>query len=296
MLQLVKKKKHWFQKKINKVFVPLFLWIGITSCIPDPLVLEEVPSVRPEIVVATQMVGSRSVLVSLTKTFSALEVGVDKEPEEFLRKLAINDASITISGPRGGDSLSFEENGIYLGENLSLQAGETYELLVVSEEIGTVTATTTVQPQVDFTNVSADLYYEGLDDTLAVVSYEFDDPRETNWYMVNIQKVGEANLTNFVNPEAYTLLFEDEEFNGEQYKESYTFFPDGYVPGDTVLVSLSNISQDYFQFMKLRTEDRLSFLEFLSEPANYPSNVTGGKGFFNLYFPDVRVIAFERQL
>jgi hypothetical protein len=45
--------------------------------------------------------------------------------------------------------------------------------------------------------------------------------------------------------------------------------------------------------MKLRIDNRFSLVEFVSEPVNYPSNVAGGKGYFNLYIPDVRFFVFE---
>ena len=31
----------------------------------------------------------------------------------------------------------------------------------------------------------------------------------------------------------------------------------------------------------------------ISETVNYPSNVKGGKGFFNLYMPDVKLFVLE---
>jgi hypothetical protein len=58
-------------------------------------------------------------------------------------------------------------------------------------------------------------------------------------------------------------------------------------------VSISNISWEYYEFMELRMDNRFSFVEYLSEPVNYPSNVVGGKGFFNLYLPDFRIFVLE---
>lgn len=274
----------------------LLLLLSLVACVPEPLELKEIPDVEPEIVVATQMVGEQSVVVLLTRTFSALEESDDQSPEEFFKQIAINDAVVTISGPGGTEPLSFRENGLYTGVGLSFQAGETYELRIESETLGVVSATTSVKPQVEIKELEADLYYEGLNDTLAVVTYKFQDPPEKNWYMFNVQKVEQENLLkNSINPKAFTALYEDAEFSGENYKEGYSFSPEEYAPGDTIAVSLSNISQEYYQFMALRTEERLSFLEFLSEPFNYPSNIKGGKGFFNLYIPDIRLIVLEPQ-
>jgi hypothetical protein len=96
-----------------------------------------------------------------------------------------------------------------------------------------------------------------------------------------------------LNPGAYTILFDDLEFNGKSYGERFRVFPRDYQPGDTIAVSLSNISEEYYRFMQLRLDNRFSFVEFISEPVNYPSNVKGGRGYFNLYVPDVQFFVFE---
>lgn len=270
----------------------LFIWM--TACMPDPLELEDIPDVEPEIVVASQMLSEQSVLILLTKTFGALEGAKDVEPEELLKQIVVNDATVIIAGAGGTDTLSFRENGVYVGLDLSLKAGETYKLLVESETMGTVSANTTVQPQVPFDSLEANLYYKNLDDTLVQLQYSFRDPVTENWYMLNAQKVMQQGFTRqAVNPRAYTLLLSDTAFEESLYEENFVFFPKDFAPGDTIAVSLSNISQEYYRFMELRMDNRLSFLEFLSEPANYPSNVKGGKGFFNLYIPDIRLLVLS---
>lgn len=266
------------------------------SCMPAPLELEDMPNVRPEMVVATQMVTDQSVLVLLTRTFSALERKGGSSPEEILQQLAVNDAVVVITGSGGTDTLVFSENGLYIGVDIHFVAGESYTLQVSSETLGTVSATTQVQERVVMETADADMYYEGLEDTLMIVNYELLDPSEENRYLLNVQKVGMGTLLqNFINPELYTLLFKDTDFNGEPYSDSFIFFPEDFAAGDTILVSLANISQDYYQFLELRAEKRINLLEFLSEPFNYPSNIEGGKGFFNLHLPDVRLLVLEEQ-
>lgn len=112
--------------------------------------------------------------------------------------------------------------------------------------------------------------------------------------MINVQEVEREDvIENMLNPRAFTLLIEDDDFNGEAYGERFRVFPRDYEPGDTIAVSLSNISAEYHAFMKLRIDNRFSLVEFVSEPVNYPSNVVGGKGYFNLYVPDVRFFVFD---
>lgn len=273
----------------------VFLALLAVSCIPDPLELKEIPAVEPEIVVASQMIPGQGVLVLLTQTFSAREVSLEVDPEEFLRRISVNDALVTLRGPERTDSLLFRENGLYGDLNTPLQEGESYELWVQSETLGEVSASTRVLPQVSMETAEIDLYYQGAADTLAAVSFSFNDPFEENHYLFSLQKVeADQLLRNALNPAAYTQVFSDEEFNNQTVELSFSFFSEGYAPGDTIAVSLSNISKEYYEFMELRADERLSFLEFLSEPANYPSNVEGGRGFFNLHVPDVRLIIFEQ--
>jgi hypothetical protein len=85
----------------------------------------------------------------------------------------------------------------------------------------------------------------------------------------------------------------DINFNGRIHQETFRVFPRDFIPGDTIAVSLSNISKDYYDFIELRLDNRFSFVEYLSEPVNYPSNVKGGRGFFNLYIPDVKIFILE---
>ena len=112
--------------------------------------------------------------------------------------------------------------------------------------------------------------------------------------MLNVQQIQRNELLDdLLNPRAFTRLVDDLDFNGEKYQETFRVFPRDFIPGDTIAVSLSNISKDYYDFIDLRLENRFSFVEYLSEPVNYPSNVNGGKGFFNLYIPDVKIFVLE---
>lgn len=282
-----------FKKAIGCVLPALLLLAG--GCLPDPLEVKGIPAVPQQIVVTTQMVPDQSLVVLLTRTFGALEASEDSDPQAVLDQVAVQDAVVTLTGPTGINTLVNLGNGFYGGiAATTFQAGESYTLHVVSASLGEVTATTVVKPTISFSDVVASLYYNGYGDTLAQIEYRFKDPDAANWYMLNVQPVESDDLTErILNPEAYTRLLDDTEFNGEVYAETVRVFPRDYHPGDTIAVSLSHISHEYYSFMELRLDNRFSFIEYLSEPVNYPSNVVGGKGFFNLYLPDVRVFVLE---
>ncbi|HET9486492.1 MAG TPA: DUF4249 domain-containing protein [Chryseosolibacter sp.] len=277
---------------VTVLLLPAMLLLG--SCLPDPLEVHSVPQAKEELVVSSQIIPDQSLLVLLTRTFGALEASNDSDPEALLDYIAVNDAVVTLEGPAGLDTLELLGNGVYSATFIPFKAGDTYHLKINSLEFGEAFATAAVSSEVDFQNVEADLFYNGYNDTLAQITYTLNDPSEQNWYMINVQEVEQEDFVeNLLNPRAFTVLLSDSEFNGQNYGERFRVFPRDYEPGDTIAVSLANISEEYYRFMKLRIDNRFSLVEFISEPVNYPSNVVGGKGYFNLYVPDVRFFVLE---
>ena len=275
-------------------FVIISIVYSMISCLPEPLAIDGLPVVKPQIVVSTQIVPDRSLVVLLTKTFGALEGSDDSDPEELLRQIAVEDAIVVISGGSRQDTLVNLGFGFYGDIIIPFVAGQEYRLYVKSSSLGEVTATTTVKEQITFEDIDAGLYANGFGDTLAEVTHKFLDPPGQNWYMLNVQEVEQEDIVeNLLNPNSFIRLHDDVEFDGKELSETFRVFPRDYHPGDTIAVTLSNISSEYYDFLKLRADSRFSLVQYLSEPVNYPSNVIGGKGFFNLYIPDVEVFVLE---
>jgi hypothetical protein len=273
----------WF---LSLGIIPLLFY----SCLPDPLEVEGVPTIKPQIVVSSQILTDQSLVVLLTKSFGALDASDDSDPQALLNQIAINDALVTITGPQGTDTLNFIDTGFYGGLTSALEGGKSYTLQVKSPTMGEVSASTVVRPQVRFDQIEAELFFNGFDDTLAQVTHQFQDLPGKNYYMLNVQRFRQQNLEEqLLNPRAFIRLLTDAAFDGKMYSETFRVFPTDFSEGDTVAVYLSNISEEYYRFIKLREDNRFSFVEFLGEPINYPSNVAGGKGFFNLYLPDIRL-------
>jgi hypothetical protein len=266
----------------------------MTSCLPDPLEVDGIPVVKPQIVVSSQIIPDQSLVVLLTKSFGALDASDDSDPQALLNQIAVTDALVTLHYGSEVDTLASIGSGFYGGVFIPFQPGIDYTLNVDSESLGKVFSTTQVKPMVPFKEVEAELYYDSYDDTLAQISYTMIDPGEKNWYMLNVLKVERAELQdNLLNPRDYIRLFDDSKFHGQEFNETFRVFPREFNNGDTIAVYLSNISKEYHDFMQLRLDNRFSLVEFISEPLNYPSNVQGGKGFFNLYIPDIRFLVLE---
>lgn len=278
---------------ITKLWIlPVLLLAG--ACLPEPLDVDDIPTLKPEIVVSTQIIPDQSLVVLLTRTFGALDASDDSDPLALLEQIAINDATVTIKSGTETYTLQFLGNGIYGGLVIPFEPGEEYELKAVSESLGEVSGVTTAKPKLSFEAIKAELYFTGFDDTLAQVTYRFKDPVGRNNYMLNVQHIeSDEVVEDVLNPNSFIRLMDDESFDGQLYGETFRVFPRDFSPGDTISVSLSNISDSYYDFMQLRLDNRFSFIEYLSEPINYPSNIKGGKGFFNLYVPDIRLFVLE---
>lgn len=276
------------------IAIVIIFIIGV-SCIPDPLPVGKIPQLQPRIVVSTQMIDNETVLVLLTKSIGALDASNDSDFEELLNQIAINDAVVIIENELQRDTLVFIETGIYVGSQLELISGQSYRLVVNSEEMGSVTAIAPVQQQITFQTLTAEIFDNGFD-TLLDVSMTFNDLPGKNYFMFNAQRFSEEQEPqDFLNPGVFTRLSEDDGIDDERVlgDDFLVFAQRDFVPGDTVAFFLSNISPDYFNFMKLRQDNRFNFSDFLGEPVNYPSNVEGGLGWFTLHLPDVRILVVE---
>ncbi len=272
----------------------LFLILSVLGgCIPDPLEVDNVPVMPSKIVIGSQVLPGQGVIVHVSRTISALEAGWGSELEPLLRQIAIEDAVVTLAYENRLDTLDHQGYGVYVGASDAVVAGKVYTLHVNSPTRGEVEATTVAPQQVFFQSAEASLYHTGYD-SLASVHYSLNDPGEANWYMINVQKVSAATpLDRYLNPRVFTRLLRDSTFNGQLFEETFNVIFQNYSAGDSVLVTLSNISGDYYDYLHLRNESRYSLASFASEPLNFPSNVKGGYGYFNLHVPDVRVFVLE---
>ena len=126
------------KRKVAKIWKAMSVWLFFSvtlaslmlSCIPDPLDVESVPTVTPELVVSTQIIPDQSLLVLLTRTFGALDASDDSDPAALLELIAVNDALVTVEGPNGTDTLPSLGNGTYGGVFIPFKADETYHLSV----------------------------------------------------------------------------------------------------------------------------------------------------------------------
>ncbi len=128
---------------------------------------------------------------------------------------------------------------------------------------------------------------------MLTVYYSLNDPQGKNFYMISVHRFSrKQNVSDLLNPRIVTRLTDDAKFHGTHFEESFKTLFQRFSAGDSIAVVMASVNEDYYEFLKIRN-DRFRFSDFSSEPFNYPSNVKGGYGFFNLHAQDIRVFVMD---
>lgn len=273
--------------RIYHIFLLLLL---ITGCLPDPLPIDNVPFTEQTVVVGSQNIPGEFLVISVTENFNALEGGTRGDIDSLLLGLLIDSLELSIEVGGTDYSLTNVQAGLYIGTGIPKILSEFYTLSFTNPfNNQPVEATSQLLPFVGFDTVSVSIE-ETPFDTLVNVSMRIDDEAGPNWYLVNVQLFGEEYE---IDDRPYTQLIEDSSFDGEIYEYEFPVIFRDYEEGDSVFVSMSNISEEYYNFLQLRSDQRFQFLGGLGEPVTYPSNIENGLGYFHLHVPDVRLFLFE---
>ncbi|MTI39882.1 DUF4249 family protein [Fulvivirga lutimaris] len=261
----------------------------LTACLPEPLPVNNVPVLENTVVVGSQELPDEFIAISLSKSFGALDAGPDSDIEALLDELLIDSVEMFIEVAGQNYQLQNLTNGIYLGTDIPEIVGEEYTLSFINPlNKKPVVSKSNLLPFIGFDSLEISLN-ETAFDTLINVNLWIEDPAQKNWYMVNVQTFNEDYD---IQARPYTELLDDIDFNGELYNHKFTIPFRDYEPGDTIFVSMANINEEYYEFLKLRKDQRFSLLDGLGEPINYPTNVENGLGFFHTHQPDIRFVLF----
>lgn len=284
---------------IKNNVVLLTATIFLFSCVPQPIDID-VPPAETKLVVASQVIPNQIMFVALTRSFSALDQPAENDsvPQSFLDSILVSNALVTITYSGQTDTLFMVTPGIYASVNTLYVTGGSYKLNAYDAATNQkITATSTMLAQTTFDTVYPVKELVGKD-TLVSLDYTFkDNPNEDNWYVINIYNqskkkdgasidinshlgVGSNKLIDFV-------LLSDKTIKNIHHELRE-------LPGvgftDTLAVTVSNISEGYFRFLSAYKRSGTIFNQLTGEPINYPSNVIGGYGFFNTYYPDVKIL------
>ena len=89
-----------------------------------------------------------------------------------------------------------------------------------------------------------------------------------------------------LNVVTQTRLVSDQTFDGPEIRERFSLFEIG--ASDSIVVTVSNVSQSYYEYLQANERAQGILSQVTQEPINRPTNVNGGRGFFNAHFPDFR--------
>lgn len=274
---------------------PFFL---LFSCVPEPIDIQIDPP-EAEIVVTSQLIPNRVMLLSLTRSFSALAIDVDQGDSvsnDFLSDLLVDRARVSIAFAGQTETLFNLGNGVYGSVNALQFPNEIYTLSVYdSTTEKTVTSQTPMLPFIGF-----DSLYPVIDridgDTSIHLNYTLTDPPGDNYYVINVVRrdndtsnVG-IDLNSFfsvgLNVVTQTRLISDKTFDTNTISEEFELF--NISPEDSIVVTISNISPEYYSYLEAQNRAQGILSQVTQEPINRPTNVNGGLGFFNAHFPDFR--------
>lgn len=274
--------------KTMKIISFLFLSIILfSSCRPKSIDID-VNSATPKLVAFTHIIPDNIMIVALTKSFSMLEGNT----VDSIQNLLVSGASVQLKFNNQVFDFYELSPGIYASYSSAFQTNGEYEFTATFGN-ETITSTTTMLPKVAFTSVIPTIE-KTKTDTTTYITINFTDNNATeNWYLLNFYKkqptsVG-ADIVNYFNNGnntlAKTLLVSDKEF--DHIYQNKIKLPELYHK-DSIVVTLSNINEGYFNYLGYRIGHGNIFTELNLEPLNYPTNIKNGYGFFNTHFPDVK--------
>lgn len=270
-------------KYIFSVFIYLIL---LTSCRPKNIDIN-VKAAESKLVVFTHVIPDNIMIVALTKSFSVLDGNTTAD----FSNLLISGATVQMKF--NGETFNFYElnPGIYASFEKAFQVNENYELFACYGK-DTIHSYTNMLAKINFNSITP-IIDKNSSDTNVFINYSFNDIKGIdNWYLINVyKKLQNSSSTDFVNyfnnganALIKTILISDKEF-GDTYSSKDKL--DNLKYNDSIVVTLSNINESYFNYLNQKNGTGSVFTQLNIEPITYSSNIINGYGFFNAHFPQI---------
>lgn len=293
-------------KSIKKHILPFLVVLCMFfGCIPED-VLTNVEPAQSKLVISSQIVPGDIMLVIVSRSFSALEGNEDTLSQDFLNKILVSDARVTISWDDKveileplGDVAGLYTSTIELDENASELRLDVFDPLTNDS----VYAITSILPRVDLDSARFTEEINSREDTTQLIYYSFADAQDKgNWYVLNAFGPNDFindfvdNPFEVINGNAgvfFERLVSDQTFDSTHFEQEVRFFVDE-IQSDSVVLFFSNISEGYFRFLDARQRTGGIISSASSEPINFPTNVIGGLGYFNAHNPSIILVEKER--
>lgn len=284
-----------------KIFSFLFSICFLGSCVINPASEEVViPPVPEKLVISSFTLAPFGSVVAITKTFDALVAKdtLNYDSSALLSKILVSEADVKISYNNKTVVLNEIIPGIYGSVDLEYIDGTEYRLDVLEPMSGLkVTAITKLLKSAKIENLK-----NLINQVDSLYSFEIDwndDPTNENYYLITSKKftVSSDIFSNIDNSilNLFSLpyyLAKEEEKVGNSFKYSPLISP--YAESDTIVVTLSNITKENFEFLNAYRKRGSILNSLLAEPIRtLPSNINGGYGFFAINYSDFRTIVLK---
>ncbi|WP_027138089.1 DUF4249 domain-containing protein [Gaetbulibacter saemankumensis] len=246
-------------KKYIYIVVSLFM-----AC--TDVVDVDVPTAEPRLVIEASLdwekgtIGqNQTIKLSTTRSFYDLE-----SPN------AVTGATVTVTRESDGEIYNFADNnnGNYTINTFDPVFNEAYTLEVIYEG-ESYTATETLLPTTPITKVTQSRDNGFLPDALEVNVFFKDPADETNFYLLKFKDRDDYF--------PYLLDVSDEFLNGNEvqlfYEKSGDDEDDEFQPGDIVDINLYNISERYYNYIRLLISQTSSDNPFAPVPVEIRGNI-----------------------
>ncbi|QCK15090.1 DUF4249 family protein [Mangrovivirga cuniculi] len=274
-----------------RILIFIISIILIQGCLPEPLEVDNIPPLKKQPVITTVNFDGTFLNLIVTQNFTVESRVSNDNIDSLIESLLIEDLEITITTDEQQFLLTEYVDGIYFNPEIPGKPGNEYKLSFPDPYTSdTVKANSILMEKISFSELETSLLYTEFD-TLLNIEYTINDPLGKNFYMINVQRV---TSDYYLLKSPYVELIEDNTDSSEHIISSSFIIPfEDFASEDTILVSLSNIEKNYFDYLKQKDSQRLILIDELSEPINYNSNVINGLGFFTLFQPDIELIRLE---
>ncbi|MGJ5643021.1 DUF4249 domain-containing protein [Formosa sp. S-31] len=278
--------------KLYKFLAVIFIFSLSVSC--TDVVDVEVPTAEPRLVIEASLdwlkgTSGQTQTIKLSTTTPYFELDVPN---------AVTGAQVQVAKQSDNTIFEFTDNndGTYTTTGFDAVLGETYTLTVVYE--GEVyTATETLLPTTPITQVFQSKDGGIFSDVLEVNVYFNDPAEETNFYVLKYQDQSDdfPSLMDvsdeFLNGNEVHLFFEK---NGDDEEDEFQ-------PGDVVDINLYNVSERYYNYIKL-LNSQLSGNPFAPPPVEIRGNCINetnpenyAYGYFRVTETDKRTYTFTDE-
>jgi hypothetical protein len=283
---------------LKKILLYTALILGCLGCLPEPIPIE-LDQLEPAPVVWSQVLPGDGLLIYFARSFGALELnessGGELDTQALLSQVLVQDGIVTLEYDQQVDTLLKVADGVFTSFTTPLIENEEYYLRVEDYSNGDVaTSTATLLPFVDIYDLTTETINQDDSSKTVRVHYKFEDLPGASWYQINYYSRF-SNPVDIQDPTelagvSLTQILSDQTFESTSHEGSFQL---DWLTQDTVFVSINAISQDYYEYLALRERGGSFFTQVVQEPINYPSNVIGGYGFFNLAIPDFDFVVIE---